>query len=87
MDDWDELLLEAMREVDAMLPGTPPIAPRRLSNDELRAALQLANAQQQFALYGGQLAAMQNVAVQTQSNAYAQQAAGAVMQNALGRWN
>jgi hypothetical protein len=25
----DEYLLEAMREVDAMLPGTPPIAPGR----------------------------------------------------------
>lgn len=30
-----EFLLEAMREVDAMLPGTPPIAPRRLTPGEM----------------------------------------------------
>lgn len=46
----DKFLLEAMREVDAMLPNTPPIAPQELTGLKLAAALSLANRQQQNAL-------------------------------------
>jgi len=40
----DEYLLEAMREVDAMLPGTPPIAPPSMSDAERRYAEGMRNA-------------------------------------------
>jgi len=45
----DDIMLEAMREVDAMLPDTPPIAPPRLSQlqiDHARAQMASQNSNQ-----------------------------------------
>lgn len=79
-DDYpDDFLLEAMREVDEMLPDTPPIAPPRLSREALFAAMQRANQQQQA------IGLANAFSTQQQANAYAGQFMGQADMNYLRR--